>query len=262
MTAGRGRGTVTVLANQPNTLSVQLESLGVIRGTLLQSGVLTPLKGWTVDLYQVDPFGPRSADPGHADGRGRRVHVPRGVGRLLLPSARTADGLAAEATASGQVTRGGQLVEVPLVATIERRITATVTGHRRHRQRDARRRTRRWTSARSGEACRSTVGNGQGVFRQDDLPLGRFYVRAIAQVTGNPTAGTAGGTLLFEGDVADITVSLLGLSTIEGTVFETRQRRCRRPAANASVRLTGQPGSGCPVVCLQSTGRRRQRSAS
>ena len=57
VTAGRGRTTVTVVANQPSAASVTLEALGAIRGTLLQSGLLTPLKGWTVDFYQWMFFG-------------------------------------------------------------------------------------------------------------------------------------------------------------------------------------------------------------
>ncbi|HEY5514616.1 MAG TPA: Ig-like domain-containing protein, partial [Pengzhenrongella sp.] len=138
------------------------------------------------------------------------------------------------------------------MATIDRRITGTVAGvvvtgsgaPIANAQVDI---------CPSGEACKSTVADAQGAFRQDDLLLGRFYVRAQAQVTGNPTNGTAGGTLLFEGDVAEVTISLLGLSTIEGTVFET-VNGVRQPARNATVQLSGQPGSGCTGwVCTQGT---------
>ena len=77
-------------------------------------------------------------------------------------------------------------------------------------------------------------------------------MRASAQVTGNQSVGTTGGALLFEGDTADVTVTLMGLSVVKGTVFEI-VNGARVPAANATVRLYGQPGSGCAGPCQKGT---------
>ena len=107
------------------------------------------------------------------------------------------------------------------------------------------------SSAATGDPCRASTAGGDGRFTFEDVPLGRFTVRGSAQVTGNPSVGTTGGAVLFEGDTAEATVTLLGLSIIEGSVVQIVNGN-RQPAANASVRLFGQPGSGCPGACQQS----------
>ena len=251
VSAGRGRGTVTVLGSaQPATITVRLEALGVIRGTLLQSGVLTPLPGWTVELRQVTPAGrslPLQVTQTGVDGG--FTFPGASVGTFSLHAKHRT--VSAVAQASGQLARGGELVEVPLVATIDRRLTGRVTGHVVTGG-GAAAANAQVEICPSGEACRSTVADAAGRFEQGDLPLGRFFVRAAEQVTGNPSAGSAGGTLLFEGDVADVTVALLGLSTVEGTVLQV-VNGAQQLAANASVQLAGQPGSGCAGACVQST---------
>ena len=61
VSAGRGRGTVTVLGSgQPATLTVRLEALGVIRGTLLQSERAHAPAGLDGDAAAGDAGGTRA----------------------------------------------------------------------------------------------------------------------------------------------------------------------------------------------------------
>ena len=250
VTAGRGRLTAIVSNNLPTTFSVRLESLGVIRGTLVQSGSLAPLKGWTVRLNQVTPSGRHLPQQLAQTGVDGTFSFPgASVGYFYLYASQR--DFVATATVDGNLTRGGQLVDVPMIANIVRRVTGTVTGVVVGPTGSPIANAQVSVCA-TGEACRPTTAGTDGRFAQADIALGRFYVSATAQVLGNPSVGTTGGTVLFEGDEADVTITLLGLSTIEGTVYEL-VGSTRVPAANATVRLTGQPRSGCGGSCTQGT---------
>ncbi|MGC4081086.1 MAG: Ig-like domain-containing protein [Vicinamibacterales bacterium] len=251
VTAGRGRGQAVVLGgSQSAFLTISLEALGSIRGTVVQSGSLAPLKGWTVQLAQTTTSGrtlPTQVTQTGVDGS---FSFPgAAVGSFSLFASQRA--VVGNATASGTLSRGGQLLDVPMVVDIVRRVTGSVSGvvlgpsgtPVPNAQVDV---------CAIGDPCRSTLADGSGRFLMPDVALGRFTARASAQVTGAPSVGTTGGTLLFENDTADVTVTLLGLSTIEGTVYQT-VNGVQVPAPNATVRLTGQPGSGCPGVCVQGT---------
>jgi hypothetical protein len=249
ITAGRGRNGGEVTGGAQNIQAdIRLEALGVVRGVLLERGSLAPLKGWQVTLAQATPSGrdlPTLTTTTSVDGS---FSFPgASVGSFSLYASRR--GVVGDGSASGQVVRAGQLVEVQVVATIVRRVTGRVAGLVANPNGSPA------ASAQveicSGEGCRPTTSGTDGRFALDDVPLGRFTVRASAQVTGAPSVGTAGGTLLFQDDVADVTVTLLGLGAVEGTVVEV-VNGVRTPAAYASVRLYGQPGSGCPGPCLQS----------
>lgn len=250
-TAARGRANGTVFGGaEPAAVSVRLEPLGSIRGTVVQSGVRTPLKGWTVTLSQVTPAGrslPQQMAQTGVDGS--FTFPGSSVGTFSLRA--THRDTVGQGSASGTITIGGQLVDVPIVVNIVRRVTGRVTGFvalpgglpAANAQVEV---------CGAGDPCRATTAGGDGRFFLNEVPLGRFTVRASAQVSGNPSVGTTGGTVLFDGDTADVTVTLLGLSVIQGTVYEL-VNNVRQPAANASVRLYGQPGSGCPGVCQRST---------
>ncbi len=249
-TAARGRASGIVLGgSQPAAVTISLEAMGSIRGTLLQSGTLQPLKGWTVQLNQTT-FTGRALPTQYAQTGvdGTFTFPGASVGGFSLYASRR--DFVGSASANGQVARGGQLVDVPMIVSITRRVVGTVTGL----VTDAAGTPLPNASVEvcGAEGCRTTLGGGDGRFAMPDVPLGRFTVRASAQVTGNPSVGTSGGTLLFEGDTADVTIALLGLSSVEGTVYEV-VNGARVPAANAVVRLFGQPGSGCAGACQQGT---------
>lgn len=251
ITAGRGRAQTVVLGGTQSAFqTIALEALGSIRGTVMQSGSLSPLKGWTVQLAQSTASGrslPTQVTQTGVDGS---FSFPgASVGNFTLFASQRA--VVGTASVSGSLARGGQLLDVPMVVDIVRRVTGAVAGQVLGPQGspvpDA-----QVEVCGQGEPCRSSLADGTGRFRIDDIGLGRFTVRASAQVTGAPSVGTTGGTLLFESDTADVTITLLGLSSIDGTVFET-VNGAQVPAANATVRLTGQPGSGCPGSCVQGT---------
>ncbi|MGE3957098.1 MAG: Ig-like domain-containing protein [Vicinamibacterales bacterium] len=251
VTAGRGRAQAVVLGGtQTAFLTISLEALGSIRGTVVQSGSLAPLKGWTVRLAQTTASGrslPAQVTQTGVDGSFSFPGASVGSFQLVA-STRSVVG---SASASGTLSRGGQLLDIPMVVDVVRRVTGSVSGvvfgpgavPMPNAQVEV---------CAAGEACKGTLADGTGRFLVQDVPLGRFTARASAQVTGNPSVGTTGGTLLFENDNAEVTVTLLALSTVEGTVFET-VNGTQVPAANASVFLSGQPGSGCPGTCQQGT---------
>ena len=251
VTAGRGRASGSVTGGAvPIEANVLLDALGVIRGVVLESGTLEPLKGWQVRLSQTSPSGrslPALMTMTSVDGS---FSFPgASVGSFTVSTWKS--GVVGGASASGQVSRAGQLVEVPLVVTIVRRVTGTVAGTVFNPDGSIA------SSAQidvcpASEGCHATVNSADGLFSIPDIPLGRFTVKAHAQVTGNQSVGTTGGTLLFEGDTAQVSVTLMGLSSVSGHVYEL-VNSVLTPAAYASVLLYGQPGSGCPGACQQST---------
>ncbi|MBS1818371.1 MAG: carboxypeptidase regulatory-like domain-containing protein [Acidobacteria bacterium] len=251
VTAARGRADGTVLGGpQPVSVTVTLESLGSIRGVVVQSGSRAPLKGWTVQLSQTSVTGRSLPDQIAQTGVDGSFAFPGAtVGSFSLRASRR--DVVGSATASGQLSRGGQLVDVPMVVDIVRRVTGTVQGIVLNPQGSPAPNAQVEVCP-SGEACKGAVAGADGRFSVGDLPLGRFTVRASAQVTGNPSVGTTGGSLLFEGDTANVTITLLGLSSVQGTVYQI-VNGARVPAPNATVRLSGQPGSGCPSYCQQGT---------
>ncbi|HPW20488.1 MAG TPA: Ig-like domain-containing protein [Vicinamibacterales bacterium] len=251
VTAGRGRASGTVTGGAiPIEANVLLDALGVVRGVVVESGTLDPLKGWQVRLAQVTPSGrslPALVTMTSVDGS---YSFPgASVGTFSVRAWKS--GVVGEAAVTGEVSRPGQLVEVPIVVTVVRRVTGTVAGTVFNPDGSAASNAQIDVCPAS-EACRPTVNSPDGRFSIGDIPLGRFTVKARAQVTGNPSAGTAGGTLLFEGDTADVQVTLVGLGAVQGRVFEI-VNSVKTPAAYASVLLYGQPGSGCAGPCHQST---------
>ena len=129
VSAGRGRAAGTVIGGPvPAAVTVRLEALGSIRGIVVQSdGARTPLKGWTVQLSQTTPGG-RSlpAQMSQTSVDGTFMFPGASVGSFYLRA--TQRGVVGDGTATGQVTRGGQLVDVPIVVSIERRVVGRVTG--------------------------------------------------------------------------------------------------------------------------------------
>jgi hypothetical protein len=248
LTAGRGRASGQITGgNEDVSADIRLEALGIIRGVLLEGGTLGPLKGWQMTLSQTTPSGrglPTLTTTTSVDGS---FSFPgASVGSFSLRASQR--GIVGEGVASGQVSRAGQLVEVQVVATIVHRVTGRVTGLVANPNGTAAPSAQ--VEVCSAEGCRPTTAGADGRFELGDVPLGRFTVRASAQVTGAPSVGTAGGSVLFENDVADVTVTLLGLGVVEGTVFEV-VNNVRTPAGSARVLLYGQPGSGCAGPCVQ-----------
>jgi hypothetical protein len=178
-------------AHQTVPIDVVENALGLVKGVLLQSGSLTPLKGWEVSLGQVLPSGramPTLRTTTSIDGS---FSFPGASQGLLSLQARR-EGVNGTASAQIRITREGQIVDVALIVTIAKPLSGSVIGQ---------------VFAANGapganalvQVCPSTdcpdgfgvivTAGSDGSFGVDDLPLGRFVVRARAQVT-NDTGST------------------------------------------------------------------------
>ena len=250
VTASRGRALATVVAGTlPTTLDVSLDALGLVRGVVVDATTRAPLRGWRVSLSQVSASGrslPQQITQTGVDGA---FSFPgAAVGSFTLRA--STSGVASTGLATGVITRGGQLVDVPVPVSIIRQVTGRVQGL-----------VTSVTGAPianaqvfvcpTGKACLPTTADGDGRFGVDGVALGRVLVNAQAQVVGGTSLGQSGGTLLFDGDTLEVAVSLIDASIVEGTVYQV-VNGTRVPAAGATVRLNGQPTGGCGAGCQQS----------
>lgn len=250
VTAGRGRASGLVLPGTVDTaIDVSLDALGLIRGVVIDAATRAPLRGWHVSLRQVTASGRAMPEQMTQAGVDGTFSFPgAAIGSFTLRA--STPGVVVNGTASGVVTRGGQLVDVPLAVSILREVTGRVEG-RVTSVTGAAAPNAQVTVCPTGKACLPTVADGDGRFSVDGVALGRVLVNAQAQVTGGTSLGQSGGTLLFEGDTLNVAVSLVDVSIVEGTVYQMVNNN-RVPAAGATVRLNSQPSDGCPWGCQQS----------
>ncbi|MCU0255404.1 MAG: Ig-like domain-containing protein, partial [Vicinamibacterales bacterium] len=232
---------------QQFVLPIRLDPLGLLKGTVVESLTLAPLKGWEVGLTQVSRSGRRLPERRTTAGVDGSFSFPGATvgGFTLVARHRTVVG---SGTASGEIARAGQVVDVPLVVTIVRRVVGTVAGTVFNPDGSPAGNAQVELCAAS-EPCRFSAAAANGTFSFGDVPLGRFTARAKAQLTGNVSVGLVVGDLFFEGDTAEVAITLVGLATIEGTVVDAGGS----PAARVDVALYGSPGSGCPGPCQQAT---------
>ena len=143
-------------------------------------------------------------------------------------------GVDGSAAAQTSLTREGQVVDVPLIATIAKTLTGSVIG--RVYNADG-------TPGANAlvEVGGSTVTAGEdGTFGIDNLPLGRFVVRVRSQVS--PDTGVTVGEIRFDGDTVGVTVALKGLSEITGTGAQRQRLRRVRREAGTDRRALGPDG--------------------
>ena len=247
-TAARGYETgLLAYDGQQFVLTIRLDPLGLLKGTVVESRTLAPLKGWEVMLTQVSRSGRRLPERRTTAGVDGSFSFPGSTigGFTLVARHRTVVG---SGTVSGEIARAGQVVDVPLAVTIVRRVVGTVAGTVFNPGGSLAGNAQVELCAAS-EPCRFSAAAANGTFTFADVPLGRFTARAKAQLTGNVSVGLVVGDLFFEGDTAEVAITLVGLATIEGTVVDAGGS----PARQADVSLFGQPGSGCPGPCQQAT---------
>ena len=100
-----------------------------------------------------------------------------------------------------------------------------------------------------GPTAPTTTAAADGTFGFSNVALGRFYLRATPQVGATQEASTS-GELVFENDIARVSLILGGTATVTGTVV---QADGITPAPFADVFLSGQPFAGCesaqPISC-------------
>ena len=226
------------LNGQQVAVTINEAALGVVRGTVLQSGPLTPLKGWVVSVSQTGFGLPTLQTTSSIDGTFSVPGVSQGPVGLTARS----DGVNGSGSATSRIDREGQVVDVPLLVNIVRPLFGTVVG--RVFNPDGSPAVNSAIDV-CGSGCEA-VENGvhitavDGTFSLTQVPLGRFQVRSTGQTTHN--VGIAAGQLSFDGETAGVTVVMVGLSTISGTVFRGDGVT---PAGGARLSLVASPNAGC-----------------
>ncbi len=106
---------------------MSLDALGLVRGVVVDASTRAPLRGWRVTLSQVSSSGrslPQQITQTGVDGA---FSFPgASVGSFTLRA--STPGVASTGQASGAITRGGQLVDVPVPVSILREVTGRVQG--------------------------------------------------------------------------------------------------------------------------------------
>ena len=157
-------------------------ALGVVRGTVLEAGSLSPLKAWRVGLIQTASNGrtlPALAAMSGVDGTFSFPGVSKGTVALNA----THDTVSGSGTGNAVITREGQVVDVPLLANIVRPLFGAVQGQVRTPA-GAPAANMVVTVCLGGcdhpSAPRAVTGP-DGEFLIENMPLGRHRVRAVAQ---------------------------------------------------------------------------------
>jgi len=244
-TAARGFSSGRIdLDRQLVPVDVTLAALGLLKGVVLEAGSLAPLKGWQVSLDQTSPSGlglPARSTTTGVDGG---FSFPgASVGTFRLHTSRS--GVNGSAQVTGAIDRPGQAVDVPIVVPVVRqafgRIQGTVFDAGGTPGSNAQ------VEIRHAGGTTPVVAGLDGRFALDQMPLGRFIVFAKSQTTNN--VGSERGELNFDGATVDVPVTLVGLSTVGGSVV----RANGAAASGVQVVLTGSPATGCSGPCAAFT---------
>ncbi len=239
-TAARGATTGRIeLSGQTATASLSLSAFALVRGRVLEAGSLVALKGWQVSLSQTLPSGRQVPTLTTTAGVDGSYSFPGAtLGTFTVRAAR--QGIAGQGQASSVVDRPGQLVEVPVVVTIQQESSATLSGLVVDPNGTP------VSSAQvviNGPVGRRELSAGlDGTFTLPDLALGRYAVFAKSQNAND--GGTASADLRFNQETAEVVVVLRGLSRVTGTVLQNGV-----PARDITVRLDAQPAGGCQGIC-------------
>ena len=223
---------------------------GLVTGTALAAGSLAPLKNWEVRLDQNSPGGrplPSLLTTTDVDGTFAFPGVTIGAFRLNVtrPPARAGEPYG-QADSAGAIATEGQRVDVPIVVQVIEQHRGRVEGVVVNAD---------GTPAGNvsvdlcptasciwylpGAGHLGVVTGPDGTFGFDNVLTGRFSITAKSQVSLN--GASAEGQLQFEGDVARVTLTLVGVSRVSGTVVFADNR----PAPNVQLNLLGYPTSGC-----------------
>lgn len=231
-TGRRGFAAATAYLSTPVvTVNVSEMPIGLVKGTLYQGGELQPLAKWRVQLTQAYPSG-RSLTLQATTGFDGKFSFPGvAAGAFTL----TATGQGGSASASGNLTREAEIIDIPMVANLVKPQKGTVVG---------------WvyrpdgTPAADTEVCLGdycspkTTSDSDGKFTFYDIGLGRFTVYASSQV--NSERGVGYGDVPYAGGTGFVKVVMEGLGTISGTVMDGSA-----PAGGAAVILDKYPDAGC-----------------
>ena len=241
-TASRGSGQARIDFNaQDVPINVTLAALGVVRGTLLEAGSLLPLKNWEVTLDQAAPSGRRLPQLRTSTGIDGSFSFPgAAVGTFTIRASKM--NVSGSATANGEVTRPGQIVDVPMVVNVITPATGRIIGIVVDAD---------GSPAGNSELVVSGMrltADGAGAFLVEGLRLGRHTLTATSQVTNN--TATIYTDLSYDGQTANVVIALVGLSRVSGVVVDGNGNPLPRPV---NVQLTGSPATGCAGDCFGAT---------
>jgi 5-hydroxyisourate hydrolase-like protein (transthyretin family) len=243
-TARRGAASGQLATNGAQIeLNVVEEALGVVRGRVVAAVTLQPLTGWRVTLNGVSSSGrpyPSLVGTTGIDGGFSFPGAP--LGQFTIAASKP--GTPGSGSAQGSIVREGELVDVPVIATIPRQAVGTFTGTVVDHAGEAVANARVEVFApgvQSGPGAVITA-DANGRFAYGPAPLGRYNLRAFRQ--GSSDSGAASVELSFDGQSAGASVVLNGLSTVTGVVMQNNA-----PVANARVTIKGQPDVGCGSSC-------------
>jgi 5-hydroxyisourate hydrolase-like protein (transthyretin family) len=243
-TARRGAASGQLATNGAQIeLNVVEEALGVVRGRVVAAVTLQPLVGWRVTVNGVSTSGrpyPSLVGTTGIDGGFSFPGTP--LGQFTINASKP--GQPGSGSAQGSIVREGELVDVPVIATIPRQAVGTFTGTVVDHVGEAVANARVEVFAPGVQSGPSAVitADSNGRFAYGPAPLGRYNLRAFRQ--GSTESGAASVELSFDGQSAGASVVLNGLSTVTGVVMQNNA-----PVPNARVTIKGQPDVGCGSSC-------------
>jgi hypothetical protein len=236
-TARRGFATGSIdLDGQVVPVYIVEAALGTVRGTVLEAGSLQPLKGWQVSLSQTvsGRSVPSLATMSSVDGTFSFPGISKGGVSLR---ASKPDVLTGPSTATGQIEREGQVIDVPVIVPIIRPTSGSIEGLVLNA--DGSPAANAIVTLCAGDCVDVTTSDTAGHFTLTQLPLGRYSLRARSQTTASSGDGLV--QIQFDGDAAAITIVMVTAGRIEGLVV----RADGTPAASARLTLNAFPGTGC-----------------
>ena len=196
------------------------------------------MKGWTIYLNQPSLGGivrPLLQTTTGLDGTYQFPGTTQGPFALSASKSDVSGG----ASGNGAINHEGQIVDVPLIATVTRqlfgRVQGLVLGATGSPPRSP-------TQLCHDDNCRSGVADADGAFGFDEVPLGRWNVLARSQTTAS--AGSVSADLLVDNDVADVRLVLGPLDRDGRRRAQQRQSRgicatdARRPKATCGNSTT------------------------
>ena len=245
---GFEQGTI-LLAGQAVPVNIVLFPVGYVTGNVLSAEDQTPVEGYRVMIIQPDPlgrsnplncgfpnltwYGTTGADggfafPGIQQGTFRVIVGERGLG----PIGCTTTFAFGEPTTSVQsrITYEGEEVDIPVLVDLSEPPEGRVMG---------------WVYNPDGTPAANTRISGieetttdaEGTFVHENVPIGRYFIRAEAQVTSDQ--GGAWADVVYGGQTHYVRIVLKGLGNITGTVVDD----AGVPAGDVGVTLnaSGQP---------------------
>ena len=225
--------------------------IGLVRGTVLEGGSLVPVIGARTDLTARVPSGRAAVQLTSftdVDGRFYFPGIPVSTFSIdVQKSFETPSGrVYANARLDEQLTREGQLIDLPVILTVRRpqfgRVEGTVFNESGGPSPFAR--VSLFTETSSFVRAREATADADGRYAIDQVLVGRVSVSAEPQV-GGFARGTGIGELAFEGDTIRVDLVVRATSSVSGQVFQSDGVT---PAAFVPLFLEGQPTSGCEAI--------------